>query len=47
MKLGCNFPHAYYNTIQKTPIAIANPASNKTLPSNHIDSEIFAGNWLP
>jgi hypothetical protein len=54
MKLGCSnqFFHSilyYQYSIQKTaaPIAIANPAKcMETLPSNHIDSEIFAGNCL-
>jgi hypothetical protein len=53
MKLGCSnqFFHSilyYQYSIQKNaPIAIANPAKcMETLPSNHIDSEIFAGNCL-
>jgi hypothetical protein len=44
-----SIPYFITNTPFKTaaPIAIANPAKcMETLPSNHIDSEIFAGNCL-
>jgi hypothetical protein len=54
MKLGCKSIFPFHTLLpilhsKKTaaPIAIANPAKcMETLPSNHIDSEIFAGNCL-
>jgi hypothetical protein len=48
--INFSIPYFITNTpFKKTaaPIAIANPAKcMETLPSNHIDSEIFAGNCL-